>query len=330
MLFLDFSSLFIQVAFGLKKQGLMYSKDRLRLAFLNRLFAIVARFHKYGKLHIFTDSGKYWRAEIFAGYKKKRAERRQNDDVDWDKLHNLQDSIIDEMRENLPYAIVSIDAMEADDLIAFACRFYAPKDKRHLIISSDKDLTQLLRAPNISQWSVGKRSFLTFDPHAFKAQLLRGDSSDSVPSIYLGDEYLIKSSGRRKLTDARLKEIDISSVESFRAYYKNDSELERITANYNRNRALIDLRRIPRKFLPLFRAALRTAQKTAKTSALNAERYLEKNNLLKKFRALEARQNTINGRRRKPSPQRGIETRAKTPPQNARQETIGSQTDQKS
>jgi hypothetical protein len=286
MLMLDFSSLFIQAAFGLRKRGLIYSKDHLRSTFLSRLFAINRRFSKYGKLHIFTDSGKYWRAEIFAGYKKKRAERRLQDGVDWDTLRGLQEAIIDEMRENLPFAVVRIDAMEADDLIALACRFYAQANKRHLIISSDKDLTQLLRASNISQWSVGKRSFLQFDPHAFKAQLLRGDSSDSVPSIYCGEGYLIKSSGRRKLTDARLKDVDISTLESFRAYYKNDSELERITENYNRNRALIDLRCIPRRFLPTFHKAIKTARKTAELSALNAERYLEKHNLLKKFQAI--------------------------------------------
>ncbi|MDR2639762.1 MAG: hypothetical protein LBC09_08005 [Helicobacteraceae bacterium] len=314
MLLLDFSSLFIQSAFGLKKRGLIYSKDHLRSAFLSRLFAIIKRFSKYGKLHIFADSGKYWRVEIFAGYKKKRAERRQNDDVDWDKLHGLQDAIIDEMRENLPFAIVSIDTMEADDLIALACRFYAPKNKRHLIISSDKDLTQLLRAPNIGQWSVGKRSFLQYDPHAFKAQLLRGDSSDSVPSIYRGDEYLIKSSGRRKLTDARLKEVDISTLESFRAYYKNDSEIERITENYNRNRALIDLRCIPRRFLPLFRQALKTALERAESSALNADRYLEKHNLLKKFQAIKQYKETPIAPPRK-QPPKADQNERKQPPQ---------------
>ncbi|MDR2152179.1 MAG: hypothetical protein LBO72_05115 [Helicobacteraceae bacterium] len=288
MLLLDFSSLFIQAAFSLRKRGLLYSKDHLRSTFLSRLFVVCKRFRKYGKLHIFADSGKYWRVELFAGYKKKRAERRLSDDVDWDKLHSLQDSIIDEMRANLPYAIVSVDAMEADDLIALACRFYAPKNKRHLIISSDKDLTQLLRSPNISQWSAGKRSFLQFDPKAFKAQLLRGDSSDSVPSIYADEDYLIGSFGRRRLTDARLKDVDITSVETFRAYYKDDSEIERITANYIRNRTLIDLRCVPRKFFPLFHAALKAARQTAEQSAPNAESYLAKYNLLSKFKAIDA------------------------------------------
>ncbi|MDR1452200.1 MAG: hypothetical protein LBI57_07745 [Helicobacteraceae bacterium] len=289
MVFLDFSSLFIQVAFGLKKRELMYSKNHLRTAFLSRLFALLKRFRRYGKLQILADSGKYWRAEIFAGYKKKRAVRRLQDDVDWDALHAAQDSIAAEMRENLPYALISVDGMEADDLIALSCRFHAPKNKRHLIISSDKDLTQLLREPNFSQWSVGKRSFLEYDPDAFKAHILRGDSSDSVPSIYFDDDRLIKSNGRRRLTDAKLKEVDISSVEKFRESYKNDPELERITANYRRNRALIDLRNIPYRFLPLFRKAAKEAQRNAKAAEANAETYLAKNNLLRKFQAIGER-----------------------------------------
>ncbi|MDR2033026.1 MAG: hypothetical protein LBP89_00075 [Helicobacteraceae bacterium] len=288
MLLLDYSSLFIQCAFALRKRGQIYSERSLKIAFLSRLFALNKRFKRYGKVYIFADSGKYWRCEEFAGYKKKRAERRLTDDIDWDKLHNLQDTIAQEIRKNLPYAIMSIDALEADDLIALACRFYASKKGAHLIISSDKDLTQLLRSPNISQWSTGKHAFLQYDPKAFKAQLLRGDSSDSVPSIYFDGERLIESAGRRRLTDARLEQIDISSAESFRAYFKNDPEIESIAANYGRNRLLIDLNYIPRKFFPIFHKTLRQARQAAEIAAQNATEYLNEIGLLKKYQLIDA------------------------------------------
>jgi hypothetical protein len=296
MLLLDFSSLFIQAAFGLRKRGHIYSKRHLTIAFLSRLFAINKRFKRYGKPYIFADSGRYWRAEAYAGYKKKRAERRSQDGVDWDTLRALRDEIVGEIRQNLPYATLCVDNLEADDLIALACRFYAPRNKEHLIVSSDKDLTQLLRAPNVSQWSAGKRSFLKYDPDAFKAQLLRGDSSDSVPSVYFDGEYLIKSDGRRRLTDSRLKEIDITTLETFRLYFKDDPELERITANYLRNRLLIDLRLVPQKFLPIFRRELKEAQIAAENASARTEGYLSDLNLHAKFLATQSARNDENQR----------------------------------
>jgi hypothetical protein len=285
VILLDFSSLFIQVAFGLKKRGLIYSKDHLRNAFLSRIFALLRRFRRFGDLYIFTDKGDYWRADVFGGYKRRRAERRLIDDVDWDELHRLQNEIDAEMKENLPFPIVGVERLEADDLIAMACRFYAPRAKQHLILSSDKDLTQLLRSANINQYSIGGKSFLKYDSHAFKAHLLRGDNSDSIPSIYFDGEYLIKSNGRRRLTDARLREIDITSEDNFIKYFHKDPEADLILKNYNRNRLLIDLRCIPKRFLPVFRARMKEAKVMAAEAAARSEGYLLAHNLLKKFQA---------------------------------------------
>jgi hypothetical protein len=85
-----------------------------------------------------------------------------------------------------------------------------------------------------------------------------------------------------------LEQIDISSAESFRAYFKNDPEIESISANYDRNRLLIDLNYIPHRFFPIFHKTLRQARQAAEIAAKNATEYLNEIGLLKKYQSIDA------------------------------------------
>lgn len=102
----------------------------------------------------------------------------------------------------LPVQMLSIDKVEADDVIALIANQYAAAGKKATIVSSDKDFLQLV-SPNIDVFSpIRKKNYDPFlvteefgvTPHnylLFKALL--GDKSDNLPGVSrLGAKTLLK------------------------------------------------------------------------------------------------------------------------------------------
>lgn len=82
------------------------------------------------------------------------------------------------------------DRLEADDVIAGFCQRHKDSDDQVVLVSSDSDMLQLMRYPNVVVISPAddKQQFLSDydeDPELFLfTKCLRGDTSDNVQSAY--------------------------------------------------------------------------------------------------------------------------------------------------
>jgi 5'-3' exonuclease len=97
------------------------------------------------------------------------------------------------LRDFTRIQVLGGDTLEADDIIAGLCNVY--KDDEIIIISGDKDFTQLIR-PNVKLFDPLTEKFRTLDgeypkvgfngdPELFRfSKFIRGDSGDSVRSAY--------------------------------------------------------------------------------------------------------------------------------------------------
>jgi DNA polymerase-1 len=108
-----------------------------------------------------------------------------------------------EYLQSLPVKVISLDRVEADDIIAHLSKVLPQKeDEKVFIVSSDKDYLQLVNKQVIVYRPIEKEFFTEsvvkekfgLDPHNFiLMKTLLGDASDSLPGIKgLGAKTLFK------------------------------------------------------------------------------------------------------------------------------------------
>ena len=64
--------------------------------------------------------------------------------TDWNSIHDIMNTLYNEISLNFPYKNLKLNKVEADDIIAVLCQKYN-KEEKILIVSSDKDFQQLQR-----------------------------------------------------------------------------------------------------------------------------------------------------------------------------------------
>lgn len=142
------------------------------------------------------------------------------------------------------------DGLEADDLIAGFCQMHKDSDDQIVLISSDTDMLQLLRYPNVRIISPAndKEQFLSEyddDPlYYLFTKCIRGDPTDNVQSAY----PRVRSDRIRKVYEAKQ---DITQAEVYENFMKEtwtnqDGTVFRVEQIYDENRLLIDLEKQPR------------------------------------------------------------------------------------
>lgn len=105
----------------------------------------------------------------------------------------------------MPIYTISLDGIEADDVIASLCKEVIPKDDMKIIMSSDKDYLHLIDR-NISVYSYEKKVLLSeSDMHSVYGYLplnyltlrcFTGDRSDNIPGVkQVGEKGLNKHFG---------------------------------------------------------------------------------------------------------------------------------------
>ena len=194
---------------------------------------------------IACDSKNVWRREIFPNYKAGRKANREKSDHDWDYIFKLLGDIRNEIKTFLPYKVIEVETVEADDIIATLIKkihkMYMPEHKKKvLILSGDKDFIQL-HGPNVKQYNPVLNKFVGKgeNPSIYiKEHIFKGDRSDGIPNILSDDNVFVE--GRRQKPLSK-KKIDAWVNDVF--FYTNFTEEQE--KNYNRNRKLIDLSCIP-------------------------------------------------------------------------------------
>jgi DNA polymerase-1 len=140
--------------------------------------------------------GSYRRRQIYSNYKERRAiNTRLNRIVGFDGIENENMSIRHQLfrvysyLQNLPITTISIDQIEADDVIAYLSSYFKHKV---VILSSDKDFLQLV-SDRVNVYSPSKKKMYTpdslFDEIGIWCEnfiiykSLLGDKSDNIEGI---------------------------------------------------------------------------------------------------------------------------------------------------
>lgn len=145
---------------------------------------------------VWEGGGSPRRRSIFKDYKEKRRPQKLNryyqDDIP-DTTQNRDNQItkIIEALNCVPTIQMYVNDCEADDIIGYLVK-YALKDEKCVIVSSDKDLYQLL-SPRVVQWSPGQKKYITIKTLVEKfgisasnfctARAFIGDSSDKIDGV---------------------------------------------------------------------------------------------------------------------------------------------------
>ncbi len=160
-----------------KSVGALYGFTSMMLKMLNDF--------NPNQIAVVLDSGnKNFRHDLFPDYKANRPDAPED--------LKSQIILIKEMLEVFNLPVVKHEEFEADDLIASLATLYAKQNKQVIIISSDKDMFQLMgglikiydpiKAKFISEEDVVKKfGVKSSQMKAFQA--LVGDKSDNIPGV---------------------------------------------------------------------------------------------------------------------------------------------------
>jgi len=248
MILIDYTQIAIGSTMVALNRGEELSEDLVRHLVLNSLRYYRSRFNEeYGELVICCDNKHYWRRDYFPNYKANRKKERASTGYDWDVIFGCLNAIRDELKEHFPYKVVEAYGAEADDIIATLVR-YVETNRKHLILSSDKDFIQL-HGPNVDQFSpVTKKIVNGQDPKAYlQEHILKGDRSDGIPNVLSADDTFVEDKRQKPLRKTTISTILEAMDEHDPVDLYNLAKCPRDTwiRNYNRNETLIDLGFIP-------------------------------------------------------------------------------------
>ncbi len=157
--------------------------------FFNMLFKVCDEFKPDYKLIAFDAGGKNFRHEIYTEYKSTR--KPLDDDI------KIQLPILQELLKFWGCYVLSVPNVEADDIIGSAAKIIKNSGHEVAVLSSDKDLLQILddeiimirpTINGISQAEIyDQKKFIS--EYGFKSNLmadylaLTGDKSDNIPGV---------------------------------------------------------------------------------------------------------------------------------------------------
>lgn len=253
MIFIDLSGLFYLSIYRLEKAAVELNAHNLECSLAQSVFWFKKKFQdEYGHVVICCDSKSNWRRDLFPYYKQRRRDKRSSDEKDWDSIFDMFSLVKSNFAKNMQETVLEIDGLEGDDLIALGTKLITKKP--HLIISSDKDMTQLLMQPGVKMFHVLHQEFAEFNDRDFILQVLKGDRSDGVPSILCEDDHFVNEDAPiKRLTKKYTDPIDSLDPEIIRKVFSDFEDVDKIVEHFKRNKTLIDLDEIPEKYKDIFK-----------------------------------------------------------------------------
>ena len=249
------------------------ASEKIGMAIHITLNSIKRAWNDFDGTHvIFCLEGRSWRKDYYPPYKRNRAEtidamtvaEKEENDVFWE----CYDDFCDFIRTKTNATVLQNSRVEADDLIARWIDRHP--DQRCVIISTDKDLNQLV-GPNVKQYNGVTEETMTVDGYFDKKgnpvidkktgehrkvlerewmlfeKAMRGDPSDNIFSAYPGV--------RTKGTKNKIGLTEAFADRQARGYTWNNLMLSkwvdhegrehRVIDDYNRNMQLVDLHAQP-------------------------------------------------------------------------------------
>ena len=244
MILLDFSNIIvgsIMVAHKVPDEE-RFGEDFIRHLVLNSIRSYRNKYkNKYGEIVICTDFHSSWRKEVFPFYKAHRKVERDKQKaekgMDWSALFETINKIIIEIDTFFPYKVIRVEHAEGDDVIAVLSRTFKEKS---LIVSSDKDFSQLYKYKWIRQFSPMKQKMLNgIDPIVYlKEHIIRGDKGDGIPNILSADDCIVNGVRQKPISKKKVANWLVQDPHDF-----NDE----MKSGWIRNKILIDFDLIPKK-----------------------------------------------------------------------------------
>ena len=243
MILLDFSNIIVGSIMVSNKipDTERFGENFIRHLVLNSIRSYRNKYkNKYGEIVICTDFHSSWRKEVFPYYKAHRKVERDKQKaekgMDWSALFETINKIIIEIDTFFPYKVIRVEHAEGDDVIAVLSRTFKEKS---LIVSSDKDFSQLYKYKWIRQFSPMKQKMLNgIDPIIYlKEHIIRGDKGDGIPNILSDDDCIV--SGVRQKSISKKKIVNWLDQDP----HDFNDEMKR---GWIRNKILIDFDLIPK------------------------------------------------------------------------------------
>ena len=189
----------------------------------------------------------YWRRQKYYYYKKSREEKRTKDEWDWVKIFDCIKIVADEFKSNMPYKVINLDQIEADDIIGVLCKYISNIDATTpiMIISSDGDFTQLHKFKNVKQYSPMHKKLVQPKHGSYYKDLMtkivKGDPKDCIANIYMPSDFLyVKLDGERQKSVSSKLMASVFEAKDPSSLFDGD-QLKR----YIENKNLIDFDMIP-------------------------------------------------------------------------------------
>ena len=237
MILVDLNQVLISNLMAQTRGEVSADVDMIRHMVMNSLRNYNKMFKKeYGKMVLCSDAADPWRREIFPLYKYSRRKGRDEDQRDWTEIFNILHNIKQELKDNFPYVVLTLDNTEADDIIAVLCK---EAKEKVMIISGDKDFIQLQKYTHVKQYAPIQKKMIgeDIDPVVFlREQIIKGDRSDGIPNILSEDDIFTTDKKQAPITKKRL--LEWSNIDNIPL----GSETKKY---YERNKTLIDLDEIP-------------------------------------------------------------------------------------
>ena len=246
MILLDFSNIIvgsIMVAHKVPDEE-RFGEDYIRHLVLNSIRSYRNKYkHKYGEIVICTDFHSSWRKEVFPYYKAhrkaQRTKQKAEKGMDWSALFDTISKIITELDTFFPYKVIKIPHAEGDDVIAVLAK-HANNclNEKSLIVSSDKDFSQLYKYKRIRQFSPMKHKMVNgIDPIGYlKEHIIRGDKGDGIPNILSADDTIVEGTRQKPISKKKVANWLVQDPEDFKDDMKH---------GWSRNQELIDFEFIP-------------------------------------------------------------------------------------
>ena len=237
MIIVDINQIMISnLMVTIHRDNLELGEDLIRHMVLNSLRGHNKKFRKqYGEMVIACDSGNVWRRTIFPNYKAGRKANRDKSEHDWEYIFDLLSKVKNEIKQFLPYKVIEVESVEADDIIAVLCK---RTNEKVLILSGDKDFIQL-HNDRVKQYNPVLNKFVGQgeNPSLYiREHILKGDRSDGIPNVLSDDNVFIEGRRQRPLSKKKIEGWLNEVLPTF---------TEEQEKNYLRNRQLIDLSFVP-------------------------------------------------------------------------------------
>lgn len=207
-----------------------------RHVFMNSFLSIIKKFSP-SKVIVAFDKKPSWRYDVYSDYKSNRKGARDKAVVDFDKFFPVFNEFINDLKDTFRNIyILEIKRCEADDTMAVLTNDVF-KDKTVILVSSDKDMNQLIDSERVQQFDPIKNKMIKcLNPkNELEIKIIMGDRGDAIPPIKPRTGV---ATAERLLKEGLDKMLD-------------KPENAQMKANYTRNRQLIDFEYIPKKIREL-------------------------------------------------------------------------------